>query len=92
MPLSIHSKPTPLDCAGAQCFHRICPSLPDRNALLDTSGPPITNCPQHPNDIVAGRTAKRELTSMRKRRGSELAATEVAAAPHTIALIVAMNA
>src|SRR5436305_9236920 len=89
--LSSHSKPTPTGRADPQRFHRICPIRPDRKAVLDTRRPPITNCPQHPNDRVAGRTTKFELTSNRIRRGDELAATELAAAPHTNMLIDAMN-
>src|SRR5437588_9386231 len=65
--LSTHSKPAPTDRADPHCLHSICPRLPDRNAELDTPGPPITNRLQHPNDIVAGRTTKFEVTSARKR-------------------------
>jgi hypothetical protein len=88
---STHSKPTPNDRAAAQSFHRIRPGLPDLNARLDTPGPPMRNLRQHPNDIVAGRTTKFELASIRKRRGGKLAPSEVAAPPHTTTPIAAKN-
>jgi hypothetical protein len=90
--LSIHSKPLPTACVNPQRFHWMWPRLPDRKALLDTPGPPMTVCSQHPNDIVAGRTANWELTSIRKRRGNDLAASELAAPPTTITLMMAINA
>jgi hypothetical protein len=88
---STHSKPTPTDRAAPQDLHRIRPSLRDRKARLDTPGPLTTNCLQHPNDIVAGRTVKFELRSLGKRRGSVLAASEAAAPPHAITPIAATN-
>ena len=80
--LSSQSRPIPTDPADVQRVHRIRPRLPARKAAPDTPGPPITNRPQQPSDSVAGRTTKFELTSKRNRRGGELAATELAAAPH----------
>lgn len=80
-----------MDRDDPQSFHRIRPSLPVRKAVADTPGPPMTDRLQHPNDIVAGRTTKFELTSSRNRRGSELAATEVAAVPQAIRPIAAID-
>jgi hypothetical protein len=68
--------------------------------LVDTPGPAITTSPQHPSEIVAGRDTNLELRSNRRRRGDRfagterkdrLAATEVAAAAHTITMIAPVN-
>jgi hypothetical protein len=51
----------------------------------------MTSWPQHPNDIEAGRTANWALTSIRKRRGNDLAASELATPPHTITATTTMS-
>lgn len=65
------------------------PSFRERNAWLETPGPPIRNCPQQPKDIFAGRTAKCAVTSMCSSRGT--GAVAVAAAGKANAMVAKIS-